>query len=92
MDRVFPPNWSMTILARGGRADGRPGQGIGLAVVVQLVREAHGEGEDRSGPTLGGALVRARLPASVRGVGRGITGASPCPGVAHCVKATLQNL
>ena len=53
------------ILARGGRADPDvPGQGIGLAVVVQLVREAHGgELKIEASPTLGGALVRARLPA-----------------------------
>ena len=53
------------ILARGGRADPDvSGQGIGLAVVVQLVREAHGgELKIEASPTLGGALVRARLPA-----------------------------
>ena len=53
------------ILARGGRADPDvPGQGIGLAVVVQLVREAHGgELKIEASPTLGGALVRAWLPA-----------------------------
>ena len=53
------------ILARGGRADPDvPGQGIGLAVVFQLVHEAHhGELKFEAGPNLGGTLVRACLPA-----------------------------
>lgn len=52
------------LLTRGGRADPDvPGQGIGLAVVVEMVREAHGGTFEVSrSAALGGACVAARLP------------------------------
>jgi two-component system, OmpR family, sensor histidine kinase PhoQ len=54
-----------TLLQRGARADPDvAGQGIGLAVVVQLVMEGHGGALDISkSVALGGASVVATLPA-----------------------------
>lgn len=59
----IPPEEVPTILTRGGRLDEQvPGQGIGLAVVADIVAAYEGTiGIDR-GP-LGGAQVRVVLPA-----------------------------
>ena len=60
----IPESLVAELLTRGGRADPDvPGQGIGLAVVVELVREAHGGRLDIGASELGGARVRAWLPA-----------------------------
>jgi two-component system, OmpR family, sensor histidine kinase PhoQ len=51
------------LLERGGRADPDvPGQGIGLAVVGQLTREAYNGDLKVERSALGGALVRISLP------------------------------
>lgn len=51
------------LLQRGARADQRhPGEGIGLAVVDEIVRQYRGDVEIRRA-TAGGALIRLRLPA-----------------------------
>ncbi len=59
----IPAGQRQLILSRGGRIDPTvAGQGIGLAVVRDLVEEVYrGSLEIDSGP-LGGALVRIRLP------------------------------
>ncbi|MEJ2419587.1 MAG: ATP-binding protein, partial [Exilibacterium sp.] len=55
-----------TILERGARADtAQPGQGIGLAVVVDIV-SSYGGSIDISRSELGGANFRITLPVSVR--------------------------
>lgn len=58
----IPPEEVPTILTRGGRLDEQvPGQGIGLAVVADIVAAYQGRIEiDRS--PLGGAQVRVMLP------------------------------
>lgn len=60
----IPPAELPTILSRGGRLDEAvPGQGIGLAVVRDIVQAYGGQLEiERS--SLGGAQVRVRLPAA----------------------------
>ncbi|MCP5153247.1 MAG: HAMP domain-containing protein [Ectothiorhodospiraceae bacterium] len=51
------------LLRRGGRADERAdGQGIGLAVVDEIVRDLYDGSLLLTRGALGGALVRARLP------------------------------
>ncbi|OOG25666.1 histidine kinase [Thioalkalivibrio denitrificans] len=58
----IPPGQVPTILTRGGRLDEQvPGQGIGLAVVADIVAAYEGEIEIDQSP-LGGARVRIRLP------------------------------
>lgn len=58
----FAPGEAGRLLERGARADTRvEGQGIGLAVVVELVRGYGGTVEIGRSP-LGGASVRAMLP------------------------------
>lgn len=58
----IPPDRVPTILSRGGRLDEQvPGQGIGLAVVADIVAAYEGRIEIDRGP-LGGARVRVRLP------------------------------
>lgn len=49
------------LLARGARADERPGQGIGLAAVTDIVR-AHGGTLHLGHSTTGGGRVRIELP------------------------------
>ncbi len=60
----FPDSDRETLLQRGIRADSRsPGQGIGLAVVTEIV-QAH-DGRIRLGKSpLGGALIEIELPAN----------------------------
>lgn len=53
------------LLPRGGRADPEvPGQGIGLAVVAELVRGTYGGTVQVERGALGGALLRVHLPAA----------------------------
>jgi two-component system, OmpR family, sensor histidine kinase PhoQ len=60
----IPPEEVPTILTRGGRLDEQvPGQGIGLAVVADIVAAYEGGIEIDRAP-LGGARVRVRLPAA----------------------------
>jgi two-component system, OmpR family, sensor histidine kinase PhoQ len=60
--RGIPPDQVPTILSRGGRLDEQvPGQGIGLAVVADIVAAYEGSIEIDQSP-LGGARVRIRLP------------------------------
>ncbi len=58
----FPDN-AHELIERGQRADSRPGQGIGLAVVADIVQAQNGEMHLERAP-LGGARVRIRLPRS----------------------------
>ncbi|MGH8529654.1 MAG: ATP-binding protein [Nevskiales bacterium] len=55
----FPDN-ARELIERGRRADSRPGQGIGLAVVADIVQAQNGELHLERAP-LGGARVRLRL-------------------------------
>jgi len=60
----IPPDQVPTILTRGGRLDEQvPGQGIGLAVVADIVAAYEGRIEIDQGP-LGGARVCVTLPGS----------------------------
>ena len=56
----FPDN-ARELLERGRRADSRPGQGIGLAVVADIVHAQNGAMHLERSP-LGGGRVRLRLP------------------------------
>ncbi len=56
----FPDN-ARELIERGQRADSRPGHGIGLAVVADIVHAQSGELHLERGP-LGGARVRVCLP------------------------------
>ncbi len=54
------PEQAAQLIERGRRADSRPGQGIGLAVVADIVQAQNGELHLERAP-LGGARVRIRL-------------------------------
>jgi two-component system sensor histidine kinase PhoQ len=59
----IPEGQRDAVLDRGVRADSTmPGQGIGLAVVRDIVTAYGGELRIGQGPTLGGARVGVRLP------------------------------
>ena len=58
----IPAERTQAVLARGVRIDeAHPGQGIGLAVVGELVAAYRGELEVKRS-ALGGAALRVRLP------------------------------
>jgi signal transduction histidine kinase len=58
-----PPELLATLGARGVRADeGKPGHGLGLAIVRDVVDAAGGQLEFRASASLGGLEVTARLP------------------------------
>jgi signal transduction histidine kinase len=58
----IPDRGKSSLLERGRRLDeSKPGQGIGLSVVVELA-EAYGGGVEVGRSDLGGARVTVRLP------------------------------